>query len=112
MKILFDQNLSPRQAVRLPDTAEVKSARRMGWSAKRNGELLQLAAEHGFDAVVTLDQQMQHQQNPLTLPLPVIVLAPQRQTEEAIGRLLETQVSPLLEQGMEKRFYRLELEAD
>ena len=45
----------------------------MGWTGKRNGELLQLAAAD-FDALLTADQNLEHQQNLETLPLAVIVL--------------------------------------
>jgi hypothetical protein len=36
---------------------EVKSARQMGWSAIKNGELLELASER-FDAFVTVDRNL------------------------------------------------------
>ncbi len=46
----------------------------MGWAESQNGHLLQLAAEHGFDALLTVDQGFEHEQNPDTLPVPVIIL--------------------------------------
>ena len=45
----------------------------MGWTGKRNGELLQLAAAD-FDALLTADQNLEHQQNLETLPIAVIVI--------------------------------------
>ncbi|MCZ0937990.1 MAG: hypothetical protein OXJ55_05105 [Caldilineaceae bacterium] len=35
----------------------------MGWQGGENGELLQLAAARGFDALITADRNMPHQQN-------------------------------------------------
>jgi hypothetical protein len=52
---------------------EVKSARQMGWSAIKNGELLELASER-FDAFVTVDRNLAFQQNARSLSIPVIVL--------------------------------------
>ena len=46
----------------------------MRWSGKRNGELLRLAAEHDFDALVTADRGIEHQQNLEYLPINVIIL--------------------------------------
>ena len=36
---------------------DVRSARQMGWTAIRNGELLALAAQH-FDVFVTVDRNL------------------------------------------------------
>jgi len=35
----------------------------MGWQGEENGELLQLAAPRGFDALLTADRNMPHEQN-------------------------------------------------
>ena len=45
----------------------------MGWSAIKNGELLELASEH-FDAFVTVDRNLAFQQNVRSLSIAVIVL--------------------------------------
>lgn len=45
----------------------------MGWSGIRNGELLARAANE-FDALVTVDKNLQYQQNLDALPITVIVL--------------------------------------
>jgi Domain of unknown function (DUF5615) len=52
---------------------EVKTARQMGWSTVKNGELLALAADH-FDVFVTVDRNLAFQQNLTALPIAVIVL--------------------------------------
>jgi hypothetical protein len=46
----------------------------MGWSGKKNGELLQLMASQGFDVLITVDQGIRYQQNPLAVGVAVIVL--------------------------------------
>jgi len=52
---------------------DVKTARQMGWTAIKNGELLALAAAH-FDAFLTVDRNLSFQQNLATLPIAVIIL--------------------------------------
>ena len=45
----------------------------MGWGGVKNGALLKLAASD-FDAFITVDQNLRHQQNIATLPIAVVVL--------------------------------------
>ena len=45
-----------------------------GWAGKRNGELLRLASGE-FDAFLTADQNLEHQQDLSLLPISVVVLA-------------------------------------
>jgi len=46
----------------------------MGWSGIENGELLQLAASNGFDALISTDKGLEYEQNQRELPLAVVVL--------------------------------------
>jgi hypothetical protein len=52
---------------------DVKTARQMGWTTIKNGELLVLAAEH-FDVFVTVDRNLAFQQSIGALHISVIVL--------------------------------------
>ena len=52
---------------------DVKTARQMGWTTIKNGELLNLAAEH-FDVFVTVDRNLSFQQNLIALPIAVVVI--------------------------------------
>ena len=52
---------------------EVKTARQMGWSTIKNGELLVLAARE-FDVFVTVDRNLSFQQNLPAFAIAVIVL--------------------------------------
>lgn len=45
----------------------------MGWASKRNSELLRLA-EHEFDAFLTVDRKLQHQQKLSAFKIALIVL--------------------------------------
>ena len=53
---------------------DVRTVQEMGWAGVGNGALLQLAAAQ-FDAVLTVDQGIQHQQNIADLMIGVVVLA-------------------------------------
>jgi hypothetical protein len=46
----------------------------MGWAALKNGTLLATAADAGFDAMITVDQNIEYQQNLALLPLPIVIL--------------------------------------
>jgi uncharacterized protein DUF5615 len=52
---------------------DVRTARQMGWTSIKNGELLALASER-FDVFVTVDRNLPHQQNIRALPIAVIAL--------------------------------------
>ena len=52
---------------------EVKTARQMGWTTLKNGELLTLASRH-FDVFVTVDRNLAFQQNVSSFSIAVLVL--------------------------------------
>ena len=106
MKILFDEDAPKPLAQYFPVGVEIRTAQQMGWSGKANGELLRLAAAASFEGIITLDRNMEHQLNPQSLPIAVIVLRGPRQELTDFANLVTTQVIPLLEAGAEKRIYR------
>jgi len=60
-KVLFDENM-PRKLRRDLPEFYIRTAQEQGWSAFKNGQLLkQLAGT--FDVLVTIDQNIRHQQN-------------------------------------------------
>lgn len=74
MRLLLDENLDVKLRFRFGPTHEVMTVRQMDWLGKKNGELLQLMQAHGFEALITGDKNIQHQQNWQRYPLPVLVL--------------------------------------
>jgi len=50
----------------------------MGWSSKRNGELLQLMVAARFDAFLTVDQNIEFQQNISACGVGVVVVITRR----------------------------------
>jgi hypothetical protein len=72
MRILFDHCVPRRLRHSLPGH-EISTTSERGWSGLRNGQLLALAALH-FDVLITVDQNLRHQQNLAALPVAVVVL--------------------------------------
>ena len=72
MKVLVDECIDWRLAREIVGH-EVKTARQMGWSTIKNGELLKLA-EKEFQVFVTVDRNLSFQQNVPAFPIAVIVL--------------------------------------
>ena len=62
MKILFDQG-TPAPLRRFLPGSEVATAAECGWSDLSNGDLIDVAEQAGFDALVTTDRNLQYQQN-------------------------------------------------
>ena len=72
MRILLDHCVDWRLARSLP-AHSVRSTADMGWQKLRNGNLLAAAAGQ-FDVMLTVDQNIRHQQNLAKLPVAVVVV--------------------------------------
>ena len=72
MRVLLDECVDWRLTREIAGH-DVKTARQMGWTAIKNGELLTLAAEH-FDVFVTVDRNLAFQQNVAAFSIAVFVL--------------------------------------
>ncbi len=72
MKIFVDECIDWR-LTRSFGEIEVRTARQMGWTGLKNGTLLREAAKH-FDIFVTVDQNIEFQNNLAQIPIAVVVL--------------------------------------
>jgi hypothetical protein len=72
MRILLDEDL-PRRLGPLLLGHEVTTVQRNGWSGIKNGKLLALAGT-SFDAFLTMDRNLEYQQNLAALPIAVLVV--------------------------------------
>ena len=72
MRVLLDECVDWRLAREILGH-EVRTARQMGWSTTRNGELLALAAKE-FDVFVTVDRNLSFQQNLAAFAIAVVVV--------------------------------------
>ena len=73
MRILLDEDL-PRRLCSLLAEHETTTVPRCGWAGIKNGKLLALAATK-FDVFLTMDQNLEFQQNLATLPISVLVIS-------------------------------------
>ena len=80
MRILLDEDL-PRRLGTLLTGRESATVPKSGWSGVKNGKLLALAATK-FDVFLTMDQNIEFQQNLSTLPIAILVI-------EALSNRLE-----------------------
>jgi len=86
MRILLDHNLDWR-LWELLQPHEVITTRRMQWDRYENGELLEVA-QIEFDALLTTDANLYHQQKVADYDLAVVVLRAYKNSLEALTPLM------------------------
>jgi len=84
MKLLLDENL-PHDLRHFLPNHHVFTVAYMNWSGIKNGELLQRAADDGFDALLSLDAGIPCQQNLRTLPCSIVII---RAASNRLGDLM------------------------
>jgi predicted nuclease of predicted toxin-antitoxin system len=73
MRILLDECV-PRSLRAHFSGHDVHTVRSMGWTGKKNGELMALVGAGNFEALVTVDRNLQYQQKVSALPFGILVL--------------------------------------
>lgn len=73
MRMLLDECV-PRPLKRELSGHDVHIVPEMGWSGKKNGELLQLLLRESFEVFLTVDQNLPYQQNLRAAKVAVVVL--------------------------------------
>ena len=73
MRLLLDEHLDRRLKRFFGEEHEVVTVRERGWGSKENGELIEVA-QREFDALVTMDQGIPHQQNLRSVDLAIVLL--------------------------------------
>ena len=74
MLLLLDENLPKKLKIDFPGH-QVFSIKERGWNGLKNGVLLQKLLDNNFDALITYDKNLQHQQNFKKYPITVFVLS-------------------------------------
>ena len=106
MKLLLDESVPRLLWSFFPDPFEIRTVPRMGWAGSKNGDLLRLAADHGFDALVTADQGIEFQQNLDKLPIPVVIMIASRTRVQELKPLVP-EVVDIVTGDMQRRIYRV-----
>ena len=104
MRLLLDECVPERMRRELSEH-EVRTVPEMGWAAKENGDLLQLASDR-FDVFITADQQLNYQQNVSRFPIAVVVLVAKRNKIEFLLPLAP-ELRRLLPQVQPGNVYRI-----
>lgn len=73
----------------------MQTVQEAGWTSLSNGELLRAAVEAGYDAFVTVDQNIPFQQNLTSLRLGIVILAARSNRFEDLQPLLAATLAAL-----------------
>ncbi|HEX5153956.1 MAG TPA: hypothetical protein VFW07_21065 [Parafilimonas sp.] len=73
MKILLDECVTKRLKPYLAEF-EVFTVSEMNWNGVKNGKLMSLCIDNGFDLLLTIDKNLMHQQNLGKYKLTIAVL--------------------------------------
>ncbi len=73
-RVLADHNV-PRPLVRVLTGFHMETAADRGWSELRNGKLLAIAEESGFDVLLTGDQSLRYEQNMADRKISVVAMS-------------------------------------
>ncbi len=94
MKIILDECVPRRVANELPH--DVSTVRQLKLAGLDNGELLK-EIENQFDVFLTVDQNIQYQQNLITSKIAIIVLVVQSNRYDDIIPLIPSGISALID---------------
>ena len=86
MRLLPDENLSKRLRQDFSEH-EIYTVRDKQWNGIKNGERLTLFVENSFDALLTYDKNLQHQQNFSKYTITVFVLTAKINQYEVLTKL-------------------------
>lgn len=106
MRVLFDHCV-PKPLRRHLTDHEVKTAYEMGWERLKNGKLLD-AAQAEFDVLLTVDQNLPHQQNLEGRTIALVVLVAPDNTVRTLLPFIP-QLLALLSSAQSARLYQVAL---
>jgi len=99
----------PRKIARhFPDGYIVDHVQLVGWGGIKNGALLKLASENGYDALISADKNMSYQQNENALKISVVVLNVYQLRLNNLLALLPSALKEL-QQASSPRFIRIDV---
>lgn len=109
MKILLDENIPIELKNNFENSAyEIFTVRDNGWEGKKNGELLKLMVENGFDVLVSIDKNIDKQQNITKYPLTLIILNALNNKIQTLSPFLP-KIKELLNSELRKGIIKVEL---
>ena len=73
-RMLLDENLPKPLTKHFSDEVHISSVHDEGWASKKNGELIEAMVNNGIDYLITVDKNLEHQQNLDKYPIKLVVL--------------------------------------
>lgn len=104
MFVLLDESMPEPVAKMFPDWADVSTVGKLGWKGTKNGELMQLAAKHNFDVLITSDKKIADEAIGDELLIPVLILDSVKNELSEIIPILPT-VFETIETGLHHGFH-------
>ena len=90
MRVLLDECVPKKLRRRLPGH-DVRTVPKMNWSGLENGDLLRAMRADGFEVLLTVDQNLRHQQNIASAGIAMLVLiAPSNRVADLVPLLPST----------------------
>jgi len=89
VRVLLDESV-PRQLAPELRGYDVQTVVQAGWTGVQNGELLRRGAAAGFEVLVTMDRNLEHQQNIVRSGLGVLVVVARDNRVETLLQLAES----------------------
>jgi predicted nuclease of predicted toxin-antitoxin system len=102
MKILLDESLPRKLKNDFGSDHEVLTVREQGWLGKKNGELLTLMSENKYDLFITVDRNLQYQQNLEYLSITIFVLCAVDNRRESLKKLIPKLFEIIKKSNLEK----------
>ena len=87
MKLLLDECL-PRKLKREFTGHEIFTIDEAGFKGLKNGVLIKSASELNFEVLISVDKNIEHQQNKVKLPLAILVLSAKNNRIESLLPLI------------------------
>lgn len=87
MKVLLDECL-PKKLKREFPTHEVTRVQEMGWMGVKNGALMRLIQASDFEVLITIDGNLEYQQNLRAIGFAIIVLGAPDNTFQTLRPLM------------------------
>jgi Domain of unknown function (DUF5615) len=106
MRVLLDECVPRPLRAELSDH-EVKTVAEAGWAGVKNGALLQLAATQ-FDVLLTVDRNLEYQQNFAHLKLAVVVKKSDGSRSSFVCVALDASLAAWLAQNYRRAYRRIE----
>ncbi len=108
MNILLDENVPTKLKFDFDYRYNVSTVLSRGWSGKKNGELLKLMIESGIQVFMTLDQNLEYQQNLSNVPLLIILLIAKDSKHQTL-QPLAPQIVKKLQNFTQNEVFRIEV---